>query len=111
MPPIKKSGLTESEQLLLNVLYDLDFGRVEDLHIREGEPIFEPMPRVVATRRLGGPAPVGGVLARDFELKRHHLDLFELIRRIREGIILVLHVHHGLPVAADIEWSASGGRT
>lgn len=108
---IRKSNLTESEQQLVELLQDLDFGRVEELHIRDGKPVFQPMPRVVATRRLGGPAPAAEVHSGDFELKRHHLELFDLFRRIGKGTILVLQVKLGLPVAVEVGWSASGRKT
>lgn len=52
--PISKSSLSEAQSRLVELLQNLNFGRIEGLHVRAGEPTFEPLPRIVRKLKIGG---------------------------------------------------------
>lgn len=94
-----KSSLTTPQRRLLETLQKINFGRIERLEIRNGEPMFDPAPRVVKDVKLGNsdnearPELKSG----DFALKREHVDLFQNLIRIGSGTIEAIEIRHGLP--------------
>jgi hypothetical protein len=99
-----KSSLSPSQSRLVELLQQLNFGRVEGLRIRAGEPIFEPAPRIIQKLKIGsenGPR-VEGALP-DFWLKQQVIEMFETIARVGDGEILSIDVKYGLPFALEIE--------
>jgi hypothetical protein len=95
---VSKASLSPARRRLLESLQQLYFGRIENLVIQNGQPIFEPMPRVVREHKFGGengPSPES--TAADFLLKAQVVELFELFDGLRDGILDVLEVKHGLP--------------
>jgi|SRR5580704_761643 hypothetical protein len=94
-----KSALSAPQKRLLETLQKTNFGRIEGLTIRAGEPTFDPMPRIVKDVKLG--APDNGArpeaLAADFVLKREHIELFETLARVGDGVIECLEIKAGLP--------------
>lgn len=100
---IRKSHLTELDQQLVDLLQDIDFGRIEDLHIRDGKPVFQPPPRAIATLKMQAPRNRDEARPRDFSLKQSVVLLMLLIRQIGDGKILRIEVRHGLPVTADVD--------
>jgi hypothetical protein len=101
---IKKSDLSELERQLVELLQDLDFGRIEELRVRDGKPVLNPAPRVVATLKMKAETLArDDVHLRDFSLKQSVVLLLLLIRQIGDGKILVIEVRHGLPVTVEVE--------
>jgi len=89
---------------LLELLHDLGFGRVEDLSVRDGQTVFDPPPRVVATLKMQAETPAcEGPQLRDFSLKQSAVLLLLLIRQMGDGKIRVIQVRHGLPVTVEVE--------
>jgi hypothetical protein len=101
---INKSDLSEPERQLVELLQNLDFGRIEVLQVRRGRPVLDPAPRVVATLKMKA-----GTLARDeahpsnFSLKQSVVLLLLLMKQIEDGVILVIEVRHGLPVTVEVD--------
>jgi hypothetical protein len=76
----------------------LNFGRVENLAVRNGQPVLDPMPRVVEEIKFGGdngPRPEHD--RADFQLKAQVVELFHQLDRLGSGSVEVLEVKHGLP--------------
>jgi hypothetical protein len=97
--PLYKSGLSEGRRRLLELMQALNFGRIEGLPVRGGEPVLEPPPRAVREIKLGGengPRPEAG--RPDFPLKRQVGELFAHLAAVGDGTVEVLEVRHGLPV-------------
>ena len=66
-----KRDLTVNQARLVEMMQQKNFCRIENLHIRAGEPVFDPHPRVVREVKLGGEnssRPEAGI--GDFTLKR-----------------------------------------
>jgi hypothetical protein len=108
MPPvIKRTDLSEPEQQLVELIHDLNFGRIEHLQLRDGKPILRPLPRVIAAVKIkGDDHQTDSELRTDFYLKQSLIDLLALIHRVGEGELLLIDVRHGLPFSVEIEWLA-----
>jgi hypothetical protein len=86
----------------------LNFGRIEDLVVRGGEPVFDPAPRVIQKVKIGGEnGPRTEFSSTDFLLKKQMIELVEAIASLGEGKVLTIDVKHGLPFAVEIEFAAS----
>lgn len=93
-----KSDLTPSRQRILELMQRLNFGRIEDLHVLNGEPQFDPPPRVIREVRFArenGPRPE--VAKSDFALKAKVIDLFAQLEAVGDGVINRIEVQDGLP--------------
>src|SRR3954467_14557053 len=89
---IRKLQLLLSEQRLIELLQSIQFGRVEGLHFANGEPVFDPYPRVIYTRKPGLPDPPRASAQGDYLLKQEWTGLIECIRQIGDGTILLIQV-------------------
>lgn len=112
-----KSSLSDSHRRLVELMQRLNFGRIEDLIIRGGEPVFDPAPKVIQKVKIGGEnGPRPEVSCEDFLLKKQTIELLETITDLREGMVLAIDVKHGLPFSMEIELAgaksaiAQGGR-
>jgi hypothetical protein len=73
----------------------LHFGRIHDLEVRGGDPVFSPAPRILQDIKLGsdeGLAASASVLR-----KSQVVDLFAHLDELRDCTIETLEVKHGLP--------------
>jgi len=74
------------------------FGRVENLSIRAGQPVLDCNVRVVRVAKLG--AESGGTKfpeADDFELKKAVCDLLDELERLQNGTVVCLEFGQELP--------------
>jgi hypothetical protein len=97
-----KSNLSQPRQRTIHLFQTVNFGRV-DLLVRDGEPIFEPPPRVIETRKLGaqnGPRSESDL--EDFRLKEQVIELFQTMDEVRDGTFLIT-LKHGLPFSVEVE--------
>jgi hypothetical protein len=96
---VTKSSLSTRQKQLLETMQKMNFGRIEGLLIRGGEPIFEPPPRITKDVKFGS----GDNSARpefavnDFALKREHIELFEHLQQVGDGRIESIEIKAGLP--------------
>jgi hypothetical protein len=102
---LTKSSLSTQQKRLLETLQRTNYGRIEGLRIRGGQPIFDPPPRVVKDVKLGA-TDIGArpeLESGDFALKREHIELFEQFRNLGNGTIDCLVVKGGLPFLLTLE--------
>jgi hypothetical protein len=98
-----KLALSPARRALVELMQRLNFGRIEDLRIRGGEPVFDPMPQVIREHKFSaenGPRPEAG--RADCKLKSQVADLLALLDTLGDGTIVVLTVKHGLPFHAEL---------
>ncbi len=100
----RKTSLSHAQMALLELMHEMDFGRIMNLHVRSGEPVFHPPPRVVCEIKLG----THSIQARerqkdDFALKAQVIELFDLLSSLGDGVVRCLQVKHGLPFLLHIE--------
>jgi len=95
---MRKSDLSPTRQRLLEICQELGFGRIENLRIIGGEPALEPPPRILRDVVFGKHnGPRSEREADDFILKTHAVEFFACLDEMRDGLIEVLTVKHGLP--------------
>ena len=96
--------LSSPKQRLLRLFQAVNFGRVEDLEIRNGEPGFSPAPRVFVELKLDASNCSRPELRLDrFPLRDQVERFFNQIARLNEGTVEVIEVRHGLPFRMIIE--------
>lgn len=101
---VRKSDLSRPRQLLLTLLSRLRYGRVEMLHVRDGEPCFDPAPTLITVVKIGGRNEAHDqATGRDFRLRQQHVELFEALDRHRDCVVRRLEVIDGLPFSLHIE--------
>jgi hypothetical protein len=97
------SGLSEARKRLVLLMQQLNFARVEGLVVRDGEPVLDPLPRIVREHKFSGEnGPRPEALLADFVLKPQLLDLFREVEELGDGTIDVLTIKHGLPFNCEI---------
>ena len=99
-----KSSLSHPHARLIELMQEVNFGTVEGLHVRDGEPVFTPPPRVIREIKFcaeNGPRPELG--KHDFALKAQVRDLFAHLESLGDGIIRTLEIKHGLPFRMTVE--------
>jgi hypothetical protein len=93
-----KHSLSRDGQRLVELMQEINFGRIEGLAVANGEPVFDPPPRVVREIKLGGEnGPRPERAAPDFALKGQLAELFQHLGRLGDGTVDVLQVKNGLP--------------
>jgi hypothetical protein len=104
---LTKSSLTPALSRLVELMQALNFGRVEALVVRGGQPLFDPPPRIIQKVKIGGDnGPRPEINHADFRLKDGIVDLLAAIARLGDGEIQCIEVRCGLPVSAEIEWQS-----
>jgi len=73
------------------------FGRIENMPVRAGEPIFNSDVKVVRVARLPSGTDGAKVTRTEFELKKQVRDLFEELAGLENGTVIRLEFRHGLP--------------
>lgn len=99
-----KGALSHPQRRLLELVQRINFGRIEGLAVRNGEPVVDPAPRVVREIKLGAEhEPRRELEKEDFVLKSQVVELFEHLTRLGNGEVERLEVKHGLPFLIHIE--------
>ena len=103
-----KSSLSMQQKRLLETMQKTNYGRIEGLRIRGGEPVFTPPPRIVRDVKLGSSDSNARpeLHASDFVLKLEHIELFENLRRFGDGQIECIEIKAGLPFRLTVEQTA-----
>ena len=104
---LTKSSLSTARKRLLETMQKTNFGRIEGLMIRAGEPVFAPAPRIIKDVKLGSADNQARpeLQASDFVLKREHIELFENLSRIGDGSVESIEIKSGLPFRLTHEQS------
>jgi hypothetical protein len=98
MANLAKGSLSPARQRLVEWMGRLHFGQILGLRIRNGQPVFDPSPRLVRDRKLGSePLPRPASSHEDFLLKEQIVELFTYFEQVSDGVIDLIEVKHGLP--------------
>jgi hypothetical protein len=104
MPTDRLDRLSHPLRRLLTLLQEVNFGEIQNLHVRAGEPVFDPPPGVIRIVKLGaenGPRPE--TQSDGFTLKRRVVELIGELRRLGTGRVLRIGIKHGLPTDLTVE--------
>ena len=98
------SQLSAPRRALVRVLQSINFGYLEGLEVRGGEPVFNPAPDVFVEVKLDAendPRPEADFT--DFELRIEVSRLMDQLTLLRNGSIDRIDVRFGVPRRALIE--------
>lgn len=106
--PQLKGGLSMSRRRLVELMQDINFGRLEGVHVRDAEPILDPSPGIVREIKFGGEnGPRPELLADKFALKSQVVEMFAHFDRLRHCHVEALEIKHGLPFRMLIREAAA----
>ena len=95
---LAKSELPEPRRRLVELMQSLNFGRIEFLPVRDGQPMLDPPPRIVREYKLGAEnGPRAELATGNFLLKGQVIDLFRHLAELGTATVEVLEVKNGLP--------------
>ena len=93
-----KSGLTPACGRFIDLMQRINFGRIEGLHVLDGEPLLEPPPRVIhEVKFCRENGPRAEAARAEFALKAEVIDLFAHMEALGSGVIERIEIQHGLP--------------
>ena len=95
---LSNSSRSPARRKLIREMQRINFGQIRKLALHGGQPAMEPPPTIVREHKFGaenGPRPELGI--REFLLKQQVIELFEFFDELRDGVIDVLEIKHGLP--------------
>ena len=104
---ITLASLPSERRRLLKRMQQINFGRIENLVLKGGQPVLSPSPRVVREVKFGGengPCPEASI--EDFALKAQVVELLRYMDKLQDGVIGVLEIKHGLPFRMAVEDAA-----
>ncbi len=106
---ITRAALTPARRRLVEMMQEINFGRIEGLEVRYGEPVLDPPPKaarqMVFGRRNGTNA---GDANHGITLNKKVAELFEVFDREQTFRVLELVIDDGMPVRMTV---ADGDRT
>ena len=100
---VTKAALSPARKRLVELMQEVNYGRIERLQIRDGDPVFNPPPTVLRQYLFGkenGPNAYRGVDG--FALKKKVAELFEIFDREPSLSIQELIIDNGLPVRMTV---------
>ncbi len=100
----RKTSLSPSQQQLLAEMQRINFGRIEGLAIRRGQPVMDPPPRIVREIKFGGDnGPRPEMAKADFALKAPVRELLAQLEALGDGVIRSIEIQRGLPFRMTVE--------
>jgi len=98
------SQLSGPRQVLVRLLQSVNFGYLEGLEVRGGEPMFNPAPTVVIEVKLDADnEPRPEAVLEEFELKSELVRLMEQLDALGNGCVDRIDIRFGVPRRALIE--------
>ena len=100
---IGQRTLSPAQDRFVDLMQEIGFGRIEGVTVRNGQPVFDPPPRVVREIKFGrknnpGCKQRGG----EFALKTQVQQLFAHFASLGDGTVERIVIQHGLPFRMDV---------
>lgn len=96
--------LAAGQRHLVELMRQIGFGRIENLLVQRGQPVFEPGPRVFREIKLEhGTADIHRAASGDYLLKEQVLSLLRRLEALGNGRIESIIITHGLPLRMTVE--------
>jgi len=90
----------------------INYGSIEDLEVRHGQPVFDPPPVVVRDVKLyGEEQPRPELSLQDFALSEEAVRLMKGLNEMKSGTVRRIEVHAGLPRRMLVESHVTGHTT
>jgi hypothetical protein len=98
-----KKSLSPARTHLVELMHEIGYGRIVDLHVRDGEPVFDPPPVAKRIYQFGKDAASRPVDSRQgLLLKKKVHELLEIFDREGSLHIEELKIEDGLPVSMSV---------
>ncbi len=105
------SHLSAARQALVRLFQSTNFGYIEGLEIRGGEPVFNPAPIVFQELKLDSAnQPLPETDLPDFDLRTELVRLMYELDQLRDGVIERIDVRYGIPRRVVVERPIAGVR-
>ena len=98
--------LSAPRRSLLDLCREIHFGRIEDFDLRGGEPVLDPLPRVIREIKFNRERQPKSTRGFDIPLRNQTIELFDWFTRLRDCRICYLEVKHGQPFKMNIRHEA-----
>jgi hypothetical protein len=93
----RKQHLSHDQRVLLSLMQEIRFGRIERLLVRDGKPLLTGV-RWKRTVKLGGDdAPHPCADSEDFALRREVADFFKALDELGDAELTDIEIRNGLP--------------
>ena len=100
---VTKAALTPARRRLVEMMQEINFGRIERLDVRDGEPLFDPPPMAVRQMVFGKKNGPNQIRNQDgYALKKKVAELFEVFDREQTFRVLELVIDDGLPLRMTV---------
>ena len=87
----------------MEIMREHQFGRIENMTVRDGEPVFDGHLKLVHVVRLNSRSRGQKTRGADeFELKDSVRDLFAELARLQDGSVIMLEFRYGLPFLLEM---------
>ncbi len=101
---VYRQNLSPNRQRLVRLMQTLHFGQIEQLHIQNGEPVFDPRPIATVEFKFGAEnGPRRELDCTDFVIKAPVVEFLQQCQAIGDGVIETLTVKHGLPFSMTVK--------
>lgn len=99
---ISSHSLTAGRAQLVALMQQIGHGRIENLILHGGEPVFRPSPQVIRDFKFASDPSLSTKWSKGSPLKAQVIDMFSTFSEIGDGIVQVLEVKHGLPFRMSV---------
>ena len=112
---LRFSQLSASRRVLVRLCQDINFGQIQELHVRNSDPVWDPAPTVLSEIKLDTedtPRPESELP--DFKLSSEIRRLMRRLDQLENGRIERIEVREGIPrrlVLASLPTSRAARRT
>lgn len=107
-PQHQKGGLSLSRRRLVELMQQVNFGRLEGVRVCDAEPVLDPQPGIVREIKFGGDnGPRPELATDDFALKSQVVEMFNHLDQYPNCHIETLEIKHGLPFRMLIREAAA----
>lgn len=99
-----KASLPAPQHRLVELMQRINYGRIEGLVVRAGQPVLDPPPRIIREIKFGGEnGPRAETAKADFALKAQVRDLLAQLEALGDGVIPCIEIQRGLPFRMTLE--------
>jgi hypothetical protein len=92
---LTKASLTSEQLRIVELIESLNFGRVEGIRIRRGEPCSTPVPRIVEEIKLDSdPSAAPESVDPRLTLREEFVRLFRELTRLHDSEVTIFVRHH-----------------
>jgi len=106
---VRFSHLSSRRQALVRMCQTVNYGQVQGVAVRDGEPVYDPAPTVVIDAKLyREDEPRPELALADFDLRDDVRRLMTRLDNVKNGMIQRIEVQAGLPRRVVLESRLKG---